>query len=83
MLLHDDVVADIQTQAGPLARSFGGEEGVKQTALDLLLYAWTVVFDLDDGPLAVGPRADGDPETGREKSGEDEVLYSHGLQGLP
>src|SRR3989304_5144515 len=46
-LVHHDVTADVQPQAGALARRFGGEERLEKTPLDLRRDAGAVVGDLD------------------------------------
>ena len=45
MLLHDDVVADRQAQAGALARGLGREERVEDAVADLRRDAVAVVAD--------------------------------------
>jgi hypothetical protein len=60
VLLHDDVVGDVQTQARAMTRRFGGKEGVKDFRLNGLRDAGAVVLDLDHDPLSFGARADHD-----------------------
>ena len=45
VFLDDDLVADGESQAGPLANGFGGEEGVEEFLSDGFWHASTVVCD--------------------------------------
>ena len=47
VLGHDDVVADVQAQAGALPWWLGGEERVEYARSDLARHAGAVVGDLD------------------------------------
>jgi len=59
MLVDDNVVTDIQAKAGTFPYRLGGEEGIEHLPLDLCGDSRPVVFDLDNGPIAFAPGADG------------------------
>ena len=60
VLVDDHVVGDGQALARALADFLGGEERLEDALLNVRRHAGAGVADLDDGEIAVGPRAHAD-----------------------